>query len=62
MDFTPEERKYIDKELALVEEQQKRNGNKVYSFDESVKKTYAKFGLTLEDYYRQLYSIYNRER
>lgn len=60
--FTPEEREKIDKELAMVEEEQRKNGNKVYSFDESVAETYAKFGLKLEDFYAYLQNKHNRER
>lgn len=62
MYFTPEEREAIDRELAMVEEEQRRNGNKTYTFDECVAKTYAIFGLTLEDYYRQLSNTINKER
>lgn len=62
MYFTPEERKEIDKELAEVEEEQRRNGNKTYTFDECVAETYAKFGLTLEDFYAQLHNRHNKER
>ena len=61
MYFTLEEKRKIDRELAMVEEEQRKNGNKTYTFDECVAETYAKFGLTLEDYYVQLQNKYNRE-
>lgn len=38
MKFSEEERKEIDKILAEVEEEQKQNGNQLYSFKEVVKK------------------------
>lgn len=38
MKFSKEERKEIDKILAEVEEEQKQNGNQLYSFEEIVKK------------------------
>lgn len=38
MEFSKEERKEIDKILAEVEEEQKQNGNQLYSFEEIVKK------------------------
>lgn len=38
MKFSEEERKEIDKILADVEEEQKQNGNQLYSFEEVVKK------------------------
>ena len=34
MDFTPEERAYIDAQLRLSDEMQIRNGNKLTPFDE----------------------------
>ena len=34
MDFTPEEREYIDWKLKLAEETQKRSGNKTYTLEE----------------------------
>jgi len=37
MKFSEEERKEIDKILAEVEEEQKQNGNQLYSFEEVVK-------------------------
>lgn len=36
MEFSKEERKEIDKILAEVKEEQKQNGNKLYSFEEVV--------------------------
>lgn len=38
MKFSEEERKEIDKILAEVEEEQKQNGNILYSFEEVAKK------------------------
>lgn len=61
MYFTPEERKEIDRELAMVEEEQRKNGNKTYTFDEVVTEIYADFGLTLEDFYAQLRNKHNKE-
>ncbi len=37
MKFSEEERKEIDKILAEVEEEQKQNGNQLYSFEEVVR-------------------------
>ena len=36
MEFSEKERKEIDKILAEVEEEQKQNGNQLYSFEEIV--------------------------
>ena len=61
MEFTPEEREEIDRELALVEEVQRRNGNKIYTFDEVVTEVYSDLGLKLEDFYEQLHNKYYRD-
>ena len=50
MDFTPEEREYIDKILAEVEEEQKMNGNKLIPFDEFAKEFLASFDKEEKDY------------
>ena len=42
MEFSKEERKQIDKILEEVEEEQKQNGNQLYSFEEIVKKFVSK--------------------
>ena len=34
MEFTPEQRAYIDEQLRLSDEMQKRNGNKTYIIEE----------------------------
>ena len=38
MQFSKEEREKIDKILTEIEEEQKQNGNKLYSFEEVVRK------------------------
>ena len=51
MDFTPEEREYIDSQLKLADEMQKRNGNKLYPFEETFNEIFKEF-LEEEENYR----------
>lgn len=50
MEFTFKDRKYIDNILARVDEEQKRNGNKLYTFDEVMQEFMAGFELEEENY------------
>ena len=49
MDFTPEERAYIDMKLRLADEIQARNGNKLYTLEE-IKEKFSMKNKELKDY------------
>ena len=50
MDFTPEEREYIDSQLRLADEMQLRNGNKLYPFEESFDRIFKDYIKDEENY------------
>ena len=54
MDFTPEQRKYIDWKLKMSDERQLRNGNKTYTLEE-IQKKFAKPKTGAEIYKTQNY-------
>ena len=45
MDFTSEERAYIDEQLRIADEMQARNENKLYPFEEVKKRFLKEFNL-----------------
>lgn len=56
MRFDEEERKEINKILKEVEEEQKQNGNQLYSFEEVVKSILN--GMKEEEEYRRIQYLY----
>ena len=50
MDFTPEEREYIDKKLRLADEMQLRNGNKLTPFEDVFNKILSEYEKEEETY------------
>lgn len=50
MEFTEEERKYIDWKLRLADEIQLRNGNKLYPFEDVAKRFLEEFEIEEENY------------
>ena len=50
MDFTPEQRAYIDWKLKLAEETQLKNGNKLYPFSEVKRNFLEKFNKEEKEY------------
>lgn len=58
MEFSNEERAMIDKELETVRQEQRQNGNKLYSFEEVSKKILDRIKKEEKSY--RLQDSYNR--